>query len=361
VHRDVHPTPFTYDEVTNSGIASALAVKTADPTAEVAGPVMVFWWDFFYSKKDVESGWGSGGPCYQPWSNPVDRKAHNGTPLIEYYLQQFAAYQATNKVRLLDYLDLHSYLAGTYGDNTVALTTAGDTGEQQVRLDSTRALWDPTYTDPNYPQPNYVTDVNYTSGCNVPLQAPQLIPAAQAWIAKDYPGTKLAFSEYNWGGQEHINGAVAQADILGIFGSYGVDLATLWGPPDPVKQIPGLMAYEIYRNYDGAGSQFGDVSLASSSVDQGKLAVYAALRTADKAVTVVVINKTYGDLTDTLSLANLNPSGPAKVFLYSNANLAGILPQANLTITAPTAGNTASTVSATFPAQSITLIVVPQS
>ena len=361
VHRDVHPAPFTYDEVTNSDIASAQVVKTADPTAEVAGPVMVFWWDFFYSKKDVESGWGSGGPCYQPWSNPVDREAHNGTPLIEYYLQQFAAYQATNKVRLLDYLDLHSYLAGTYNGNTVALTTAGDTGEQQVRLDSTRALWDPTYTDPNYSQPNYISDSNYTSSCNVPLQAPQLIPAARAWIAKDYPGTKLAFSEYNWGGQEHINGAVAQADILGIFGSYGVDLATLWGPPDPVKQTPGLMAYEIYRNYDGAGSQFGDVSLTSTSIDQSKLAVYAALRTTDKAVTVVVINKTYGDLTDTLSLANLNPSGPAKVYLYSNANLAGILPQANLTITPPAAGSANSTASATFPAQSITLVVIPQS
>ena len=121
------------------------------------------------------------------------------------------------------------------------------------------------------------------------------------------------------------------------------------------------MAYEIYRNYDGAGSQFGDVSLTSTSIDQSKLAVYAALRTTDKAVTVVVINKTYGDLTDTLSLANLNPSGPAKVYLYSNANLAGILPQANLTITPPAAGSANSTASATFPAQSITLVVIPQS
>ncbi len=31
VHRDVHPAPFTYDEVTNNGIGTALAIKTADP------------------------------------------------------------------------------------------------------------------------------------------------------------------------------------------------------------------------------------------------------------------------------------------------------------------------------------------
>ncbi len=92
VHVDVHPLPFTYDELTNNSIATAKAVKTADPTAEVSGPVMDYWWDYFYSKKDVESGWGSGGgPCWQPWSNPVDRKAHGGVPFIEYYLQQFAA------------------------------------------------------------------------------------------------------------------------------------------------------------------------------------------------------------------------------------------------------------------------------
>jgi Glycoside hydrolase family 44 len=40
VHRDVHPAPFTYDEVTNNGIAHAAAIKAADPTAEVSGPVM---------------------------------------------------------------------------------------------------------------------------------------------------------------------------------------------------------------------------------------------------------------------------------------------------------------------------------
>jgi hypothetical protein len=101
VHRDVHPDPFTYDEVTNNGIQTALAIKTADSTAQVSGPVMDYWWDYFYSKEDVESGWGT-GPCFEPWSNPVDRKAHNGVPFIEYYLQQFAAYEKANAVRLLE-------------------------------------------------------------------------------------------------------------------------------------------------------------------------------------------------------------------------------------------------------------------
>jgi hypothetical protein len=364
-HHDVYPQPFTYDAVTNLGLTYAAAIKKSDPTAEVAGPVMSLWWDFFYSKKDVESGWYSGIGCTQPWSNPVDRKAHGGTPLIEYYLQQFAAYDKTNNQRLLDYLDLHTYFAADYpvgSGNGLGLTTAGDTGAQQARLNSTRVFWDPTYTDPNYPQPNYTTDANYTTNCNVPLLAPQLIPMAQAWVAKDYPGTKVAFTEFNWGGQEHINGALAQADLLGIFGEYGLDMATLWGPPDPTTQIPGLMGYEVYRNYDGNKSMFGNMALTSTSVDQGQLSVYGALRTSDNAVTVVVINKKYGDLTSSLSLANLAAgSTTAQAFLYSNANLAAIVAQPAVTVTPPAAGGTTSTISNyTFPAQSITVFVVPQ-
>ncbi len=358
--RDVHPLPFTYDELTKNDIATALAIKTADPTAKVSGPVISFWWDFFYSKEDVEDGWGT-GPCYQPWSNPVDRKAHGGTALIDYYLQQFAAYAAANNTpRLLDYLDLHTYFAANYNGSGVGLMTAGDTGEQEARLNSTRVFWDPTYTDPNYPQPNYITDPNYTTSCSTPLQAPQVVPMMLKWVANDYPGTKTAITEYNWGGQEHINGALTQADILGIFGQYGLDLGTLWGPPD-ASQVPGLMAFEIYRNYDGNGSQFGNTALASTSADQSRLSVYGAQRSTDQAVTVVVINKTYGDLTATLSLNNLAASsGSAQVFLYSNANLGAIVAQPPLTVTPPSGSGTASTISTTFPAQSITLLVMPQ-
>ncbi len=355
VHRDVHPMPFTYDEMTNNGLAVAKAVKAADPTAEVSGPVMDFWWAYFYSKKDIEDGWTAlGAPCFQPWSHPADRTAHGGVPLIEYYLQKFAAYEKANNVRLLDYLDLHTYFAA---DN-LAFSTGGDTAAQKTRLDSTRALWDPTYTDPNFAQPNYFTDANYTAGCTLPLQAPQAIRMMKQWVANDYPGTKLAITEYNWGGQEHINGALAQADILGIFGREGLDIGTLWGAPDPVKQVPGVVAFEVFRNYDGKNAAFGDMAISSDSADQGKLSVYGALRTKDNMVTLVVINKTYGDLTSTLSLKNLPATTTsAQAYLYSNANLNAIVAEPNATVT-PGAGGAASTISTTFPAQSITLLVM---
>ena len=187
----------------------------------------------------------------------------------------------------------------------------------------------------------------------------------RTWVANDYPGTKLAIDEYNWGGMESINGALAQADILGIFGREGLSLGTMWPTTDPSQQIPGMMAFQVYRNYDGKKSTFGDTVLPSTSgaanANQGTLSIYAALRSSDDAVTVVVINKTYGSLTSTVSLTGLSSSATtAQAYLYSNANLAAIVAQPAVTVAPPGTGGAASTLTTTFPAQSITLLVVPQ-
>jgi hypothetical protein len=74
-----------------------------------------------------------------------------------------------------------------------------------------------------------------------------------------------------------------------------------------------------------------------------------------------VINKTYGSLTDTLSINNLvSTATAAQVFQYSNADLAAIVAQPNATITPAASLSTISTIKGMiFPEQSITVIVVP--
>ena len=352
---------MTYDEITNGGIGTALAIKTADPNALVSGPIISGWYQYFYSQLDVTNGYAT-GPCYDPWSNPTDRQTHGGVPLIEYYLQQMATASQTYGVRLLDYVDVHAYFAADYNGVTVGTSTAGDTGEQQARMNSTRVFWDPTYTDPDLPQPNYSTDTGYDgTNCTIPLVAPKIIPRMQSWVTNDYPGTKTSIDEYNFGGNESINGAVTQADLLGIFGEYGLDMAELWPTTNYTAQVPATMAFEIYRNYDGNKSTFGNTALSSASANQGALSVYGATRSSDNAITIVVINKTYGALTSTLSLANYpeTTAATAESFLYSNANLNAIVAQPGVTVTLPVAGSATSTITSTFPAQSITLLVIP--
>ncbi len=297
-HRDVHPDKPTYQEIVDKTLPYARAVKQADPSALVDGPG-----DF---------GWSA----YKG-----DPTKNGGLWNAEYYLSRFRAASQASGHRLLDYFDEHYYPYHNEG----------------TRLESTRSLWDPTYVEKNW--------IGQGNG------AIALLPRMHRWVDKYYPGTRLAITEYNWGGLDTLDGALAEADVLGIFGRERLNLATLWGPPKPSD--PGAFAFRIYRNYDGKGGRYGDIWVRSGSADQGKLAVYGAVRSSDHALTLVVINKTGGDLTSALMLTGLHPAARAHVFRYSAADLKAIVPAPDQTV-----GPTGWT--ATYPANSLTLLVLPR-
>jgi len=325
-HRDVHPNPLSYNELKSKSLATAAAIKKADPTAKVLGPSDWGYCAYFYSAVDN---------CGQASS---DRAAHANMDLAPWYLQQFAAASAKAHKRLLDYFDEHFYPQEQSATQGVALSPAGDAATQALRLRSTRSLWDPTYTDESW-----------ISGQAHPKLA--FIRLMKSWVAKYYPGTKTAITEYNFGGLESINGALAEADVLGIFGREGLDLATLWAPP--TADQPGAFAFRMFENYDGKFSRFGDVSVKAASTDQGQVAVYAAQRTSDKALTMMVINKTGNPLTVPLNLSGFTTRAAAMNYQYSSANLHAILRQPDLRVTA-------GRITATYPANSITLLVLPK-
>src|ERR1017187_1120628 len=272
-HRDIHPKPYTYDEVLSLNTTYAAAIKQADPTALVSGPVADNWSSLFFSKKDIVAGWSSHGGQY--WSNPVDRNAHSGVPFLPWYLQQMRNYEQQHGTRLLDILDIHAYYEPSALDSGTE-SVANDA----LRLASTREFWDPTYVvTGDY----WIVDPD-NNGAPI---APQLIPRLRQIGAQNYPGTKNAISEYNWTGLDTLNGGLAQAELLGVFGREGLDIAMLWGPPSPTD--PGAFAFRIYRNYDGMGGAFGETSVQSTSADLGSLSMFGALR-SDRNLTAMVIN-----------------------------------------------------------------------
>jgi sugar lactone lactonase YvrE len=340
-HRDLFPTAWTYDQFRTLSVRYAAAVKAADPAAQLFGPVVHGWVYYIHSPRDGQLGL---------WDTHPDRAAHGDTWFVEWYLQQMAAYEQQQGVRLLDYFDLHYYPAVRDGEPGIALALAGDASLQARRLASTRSLWDPTYTDESW--------ISVVDG---PTQI-QLIPRMRQWVADNYPGTKLAITEYNWGGLEQINGALAQAEVLGLFGREGVDVAALWNYPDDdspldyerFEELPGSYAFRLYRNYDGQGRQFGDTSVQATSSDPARLSIYAAQRTGDGALTLIVINKTGDDLSANLAIANFALAPAAQLYRYSEADLNTIQPLAPQSLD----GNELST---TFPANSITLLQLGQS
>jgi Glycoside hydrolase family 44/Cellulose binding domain len=336
-HRDVHPAGASYDEMRDQTYTIAAAVKAADPGAKTLGPVGWGWNSLTLSGSDQQTCSIQGGSC---WSNPPDRAAHGGVDFGAWYLQQMRAYEQAHGVRLVDYYDNHWYPQ----ESGVALGNGTDPATDTLRLRSTRNLWDPSYVDESW--------IN---------QATQVIPRMKQIVAANYPGTKTAITEYNWGALDSLNGALAQADVLGIFGREGLDLATLWSPPSAAQ--PGAYAFRMFLNYDGHGAAFGDTSVQSVSSDQDRLSVYGAKR-ADGTLTLVLVNKTGDDVTSGITLKNVARSGPAQVYRYSGADLSAISRAADVNVTpAPVCATCPpqSTLATTFPANSITTLVVPSS
>ena len=149
----------------------------------------------------------------------------------------------------------------------------------------------------------------------------ELVPLMHQWVDDNYPGTKLAITEYNFGEVDTTAGALAQADILGIFGREGLDLAALFGMPGDNQM--GEDAFLIFRDYDGAGSQFGDTSIAStkhvvtgsSGNDTEILTSYAAEVTTG-VLTVLLINKDTSPNTVIVSLSNVDGNGTFRSFPF---------------------------------------------
>ena len=319
-HRDVHPEETTAVELRDKTYSYAAAIKAADPSAQTLGPVTWGWCAYFCS---------DAGNCCSPNASSTDPDKGRFT---EWYLEQMQAYETAHGVRLLDYLDVHYYPQAS----GVALSEAGDADTQALRLRSTRSLWDPTYHDESW-----IEDTT-----DEPIQ---MIRRMQQWVVENYPGTKTAITEYNWGALNHINGALAQADVLGIFGREGLDLATLWSPP--TSDQPGAFAFRMYRNYDGQGGTFGDVSFQAVSADQEQLAIYAAQRSSDAALTLMVINKTDQSLVSSLTITGFHSTLAVETYRYSAANLDEIVRDPDQTLLL-------DDFTRSYPANSITLFVV---
>jgi hypothetical protein len=82
--------------------------------------------------------------------------------------------------------------------------------------------------------------------------------------------------------------------------------------PEPTQ--PVAYSFRLFRNYDGQGSEFGDIGIRSTSTDQSQLSIYGAIRSNDHSLTVLVINKTQTAIQTPVSITNFRPAGTGKTF-----------------------------------------------
>jgi hypothetical protein len=272
----VRTEPLGYDELLDRTIRYGTAIRQADPDAIIAGPAEWGWTGYLYSGKDAAAG-----HTLRP-----DRRAHDDTPLVEWYLKKLHEHEEKTGVRVLDLLDLHYYpqAANVYGGGKGGV----DAKTAALRLRSTRSLWDPTYTDESW------------------IKEPiRLLPRMKEWIDKNYPGRGISIGEWNFGGEGHVSGALATAEALGRFAQFGVTSAFYWSYPP--EGSPSLEGFHAFRDFDGKGGRFLDYYVPSSPAEG--VSLFASRDVSGEHVVLVAINMS----PDTAALAKIELAGCAPV------------------------------------------------
>ena len=307
-HPYLHPAKTTCAEMISKTTALSETVKRMDPSAEVLGPVLY------------------GSEAYFNLQTAPDWKPPLSTGyrwFIDYYLDQMSKASAAAGMRLLDVLDLHRYsdenVSGTGPDQSItSQTDFSDTASDMDRVQAPRVLWDPTYVENSWVQ-------MYDS------QFLPWIPNLKASINTYYPGTKLSFTEYNYGGESDISGGLAQADVLGIYGKFGVYLGCVWILHDTPPPVYTSAAFNLYLNYDGQGGKFGATSVSETDSDTVNSSAYASTD-ADRTIHVVVLNKSYTQSADfSFQIAGSLIYGAAAVYAFDGSS-SSITPRASATL-----------------------------
>jgi Glycoside hydrolase family 44 len=342
-HRDVQPNGVSMDTIWATMRDYAAMIRGEDADARILGPEEFGWTGYFYSGADIQL-------CNQTscWANPPDWDAHCGglneppcDPIdyVGWLLDRFKAYDDANGTRLLDVFTLHFYPQGDLA-NHYEFSDDVSAATQLLRNRSTRSLW-----DPNYVNESWIGQAGPDGG------KVRLIPRMKQWVAAHYPGTQIGITEYHWGATGHINGATSQADLLGIFGREGLDVANLYTDGPIGSASPLSRAFQMYRNYDGAKSTFGDTSVRATVPNPDNVSAFAATRASDGALTILVISKYLANDTPvTIDVSNFGHTGTAEVWRLNNDNTVTRLADVSL------AGNA---ISDSLPRQTVTLYVCP--
>lgn len=291
-HSLVQREPLSCAELIGKSVDLASVVKETDGGAEVFGPAL-----FGYSAYDSFAG----APDWTELKQENDYRW-----FIDYYLDEMHKAETAGGKRLLDVLDLHYYTEakGACGER---MCSHYDNDECiKARLDSVRSLY-----DPDYREKSWIMD---TGAKFFPL-----LPNIQQSIEQYYPDTKTAFTEYNFGGGDHISGGVLEADVLGTFAEYGVYFASIWSFDKNEYQ---LGAINMFTNYDGMGNGFGNTLVKSEY--GGDVSVYSSIDGEDEnTVKIIVTNRSIHDDTPVnITLSSDNAYESAEVYsLYGDSPL----------------------------------------
>lgn len=317
-HPMLHPEQTTYEELFEKTKLVASTVHKISPRTEIVGPMFYGWGD--------AARWG-----YNDYGFDKEFRSKNDSYnwFVDFYLDSLHQMEEKYGERFLDIISFHwypeatgtetRYTSGAKKGQLVRIvntsTADGATPTQLIaadviaaRLQAPRTLWDNTYKENSY----VGNELRI-----LPRSQRSLLQAIKYSINTYYPGTKIAFTEFEYDAEGHWSGGLALADVLGIFGREDVYLATKWNK----FQSYSTAAYKLYLNYDGNGNGFGTTSVQDVFTDTVKMASYASLD-EEGNLHIIAINKTENALPANFVLQNgVYSDGVVYGFDQNSANI----------------------------------------
>jgi fibronectin type 3 domain-containing protein len=324
-------TPVSSDDYISKTVTLTKALKDQYPNMIIFGPA-------HYGFQGIYN-----------WQGELSTTPTGANWFPDKYFAALSAASATYGKPLVDVYDFHWYAEeyDSNGTRSLDLTSTTLTAAQiQLIVQSPRNLWDTTFNDTTTNSNPWI----YEELGNSPIA---LLGRLQSKINSEFPSIKISISEYESGGWNHIAGTVAQADNLGIFGAQGVFAANFW-PPNGTYSY-ALAGFRAFRDFDNAGSNFGDTALQSTSSNVTNVVVYASTDTTTPGRTVfVAINRSAS--AQVVAINGQQLTGTATLFQVTAATAqtqSTVMPVAAGTM--PASG---STLTLTLPALSVTTIDV---
>lgn len=263
-HDDVVPSQLSAEAFMQRYFTVAKKARAKYPTIRLVGFVPCSEW-YWYAYPD-----GAGN------SGKISYHGQSYT-WIEFFIKRIGEEQAASGIRLLDVIDLHTYLSARSTEELL-----------QVH----RVFYDETF---DYPHANGVKLLG-SSGWDESITKEFIFKRINGWLdlyLGENHGVTIGTTESGWDNFNQMPQALNYASTLGVFANEGVELFTPW------YWSPSY--WEVVHLFSRYGKK---ISVKSTSDDDDYLSAYATVSAANDSMTIVLVNRYASAKNATVTLDN---------------------------------------------------------
>jgi hypothetical protein len=325
-HDDVMPHQLSAEDFMQRYFEVAKKARAKFPNIKLVGFVPCSEWYWF---------------AYPDGNGNSGKISYNGSSYtwIEYFIKRIGEEEKATGIRLLDVLDLHTYL---------------DASSETELLQVHRVFFDKTF---NYPGANGVK-LTSPNGWDNSITKEYIFTRINDWLTQYLGannGVTVGSTESGWSddyGFNQMPQALNYASTLGVFANEGVELYTPWFWSPSYWEV-----VHLFSRYSK------NIAVKSTSSDDNNLSAYSTVNATNDSLTVVLVNRYSSAKSAQVTLSNFTiTNGSYKVLTLSGlpndnssetfvSHTTNALVSSNVTVT-----NGAFTIS--LPSKSITSVIL---